>query len=98
MLYKIVPFLTCHHLPAHAPQAQRPPGVKHFIPDARARAQFWLQAAATLLLLGACWYPAALAAPAGLALAAAALWLAWNLAGALRVRLPAAGNRDTTGH
>jgi hypothetical protein len=98
MLYKIVPFLVWHHLQANAAPGQRPPGVKHIIPDTRARAQFWLQAAALALLLGACWYPTALARPAGAALAASSLWLACNLAAALRVRLSPAGNRDTTGH
>lgn len=96
MLYKIVPFLVWHHLQEQAAPGQRPPGVKHIIPDARARAQFWLQAAALAMLLGACWFPALLARPAGVALAASALWLAWNLAGALRITLAPSGSRDTT--
>lgn len=98
MLYKIVPFLVWHHLQEQAAPGQRAPGVKHIITDARARAQFWLQALALALLLGACWYPAMLARTAGVALAASSLWLAWNLASALRVTLSSAGNRDTTGH
>lgn len=85
MLYKIVPFLVWHHLQEQAMPGQRAPSVKHIIPDSRARAQFWLQAAAMLLLLGACWFPGQLARPAGAALSASALWLAWNLGGALRL-------------
>jgi hypothetical protein len=82
MLYKIVPFLVWHHLQEQAAPGQRAPGVKHLVPDARARAQFWAQAAALMLLLAACWFPASLARPAGLSLAVSAIWLAWNLAGA----------------
>ena len=107
MLYKIVPFLVWHHLQEQAPRGQRTAGVKHLIPDARARAQFWAQAAALILLLAACWFPASLARPAGLALAASAIWLAWNLAGAARAihgepvaatfpKTPRSENRDTT--
>ena len=97
MLYKIVPFLVWHHLQERAAPGQRAPGVKHIVPDARARAQFHLQAGALVLLLAACWFPAQLARPAGLALAASALWLGWNLASALRISAAPAGNRDTTG-
>jgi hypothetical protein len=86
MLYKIVPFLVWHHLQLQAAPGQRTPGVKLIIADAAGRAQFKLQAAALTLLLAACWFPAALARPAGLALAASALWLGWNLARALRIR------------
>ncbi|MES2319335.1 MAG: permease [Pseudomonadota bacterium] len=100
MLYKIVPFLVWHHLQERAAPGQRAPGVKHIIPDARAQRQFWMQAAALALLLAACWFPAALARPAGVALAASALWLAWNLVSALRIaaltRPASSGNRDTT--
>jgi hypothetical protein len=85
MLYKIVPFLVWHHLQEQAMPGQRAPSVKHIIPDSRARAQFWLQAATMGLLLAACWHPGQLARAAGLALAASALWLAWNLGGALRI-------------
>lgn len=98
MLYKIVPFLVWHHLQEQAAPGQRAPAVKHIIADTRARAQFWLQAAALALLLGACWFPALLACSAGLALALSSLALAWNLGAALRIRLPAAGTGDTTGH
>lgn len=98
MLYKIVPFLVWHHLQDRAAPGQRPPGVKQIVPDLRARAQFHMQAAALLLLLAACWFPGTLARPAGVALAASALWLGWNLAGALRFVRPSApaGSRDTT--
>jgi hypothetical protein len=85
MLYKIVPFLVWHHLQLQAAPGQRTPGVKLIIADAAGRAQCKLQAAALALLLGACWFPASLARPAGLALAASALWLGWNLVGALRI-------------
>lgn len=85
MLYKIVPFLVWHHLQEQALPGQRAPSVKHIIPDSRARAQFWLQAATMVLLLAACWFPGQLARGAGLALTASALWLAWNLGGALQL-------------
>lgn len=87
MLYKIVPFLVWHHLQAKAAPGQRAPGVKHIIPDRRARRQFWLHAAALVLLLAACWFPAQLARAAGVALLASALCLGWNLTGALRIEL-----------
>lgn len=87
MLYKILPFLVWHHLQGQAAPGQRAPGVKHIIPDRLARRQFWLHAAALMLLLAACWYPAHLARAAGLALLASSLWLGWNLSAALRVRL-----------
>lgn len=93
MLYKIVPFLVWHHLQLQAAPGQRAPGVKLILPDPAARAQFKLQAAALMLLLGACWFPATLARPAGLALAASALWLGWNLAGALRIKSAPVGSR-----
>jgi hypothetical protein len=100
MLYKIVPFLVWHHLQERAAPGVRAPGVKLIIPDARARAQFWLQAAALLLLLAACRFPASLARPAGVALGVSALGLLWNLAGGLRYAYPPyltpAGSRDTT--
>ena len=86
MLYKIVPFLVWHHLQLQAAPGQRTPGVKLIIADAAGRAQCKLQAVALALLLGACWFPAELARPAGLALAASALWLGWNLVGALRIK------------
>lgn len=87
MLYKIVPFLVWHHLQAQAAPGQRAPGIKHIIPDRRARRQFWLHAAALMLLLAACWFPAQLARTAGLALLASSLCFGWNLTGALRIRL-----------
>ncbi len=96
MLYKIVPFLVWRHLQERAAPGQRPPGVKLIIPDDRARAQFHAQAAALALLLAACWFPASLARPAGMALAVSALWLLWNLAGALRISARQAGSRGTT--
>ena len=87
MLYKIVPFLVWHHLQAKAAPGQRAPGVKHIIPDRRARRQFWLHAAALVLLLAACWFPAQLARAAGLALLASSLSLGWNLTNAARIRI-----------
>ncbi|MES2017618.1 MAG: permease [Pseudomonadota bacterium] len=89
MLYKIVPFLIWHHLQDNAAPGVRAPGVKHILPDAKARAQFWVQAGALLLLLAACWHPASLARPAGLALAVSAMWLGWNLTRAISRPWPA---------
>lgn len=80
MLCKIVPFLAWFHL-----QGQRGlfavslPGMKDFLPDAAARAQFRLHLAALVCLLLTPFLPL-LAVPGGLLLAAAALWLGWILA------------------
>lgn len=84
MLYKIVPFLLWHHRQSRAQPGQRVLQVKHIIPDAVARRQFRLHAAAVVLLLGACWFPQWLARAAGVAVALSALSLAWNLVRACR--------------
>lgn len=85
MLYKIVPFLVWHHLAATAAPGQRPPSVKHIIPDRHAQRQFWLHGAALLLLLAACWLPEWLARPAGAAMCASSSLLMINLLRALRL-------------
>lgn len=84
MLYKIVPFLLWHHRQSRAQPGQRVLQVKHIIPDAVARRQFRLHAAALVLLLAACWFPGWLARAAGAAVALSALSLAWNLVSACR--------------
>lgn len=84
MLYKIVPFLLWQHRQSHPTPGQRVLPVKFIIPDAVARRQFYLHAAAVLLLVAACWFPESLARAAGVALAVSALSLGWNLVKARR--------------
>ena len=84
MFYKIVPFLAWLHL-QNCGQAKVPaPAMNKILPDADANRQ-WLAYAGSLgLLLAAALFPRWLAAPAGLAFAAANGWLGWNLWSALR--------------
>lgn len=84
MLYKIVPFLVWRELQERAAEGQRAPAIKTLITDEVAQRQFWLHAAALLLLLAACWWPAHLARPAAGAMGLSAGVLLWNLATALR--------------
>lgn len=80
MLYKIVPFLLWYHL-QHDPRARKGevPSLRDIIDERQARRQFWWHAAALAALLGAAFWPAWLARPAGLLLAIASLRLALDL-------------------
>lgn len=80
MLYKIVPFLLWYHL-QHDPRSQKGavPPIRHILPDALARRQFWWHAAALAALLGAVYWPQWLARPAAALLAVASLLLALDL-------------------
>jgi len=84
MFYKIVPFLAWLHL-QNCGQAKVPaPAMNKILPDVDAHRQ-WLAYAGSLgLLLAAALFPRWLAAPAGLAFAAANGWLGWNLWSAFR--------------
>ena len=85
MLYKIVPFLAWFHLQAQLGiMASGLPSMKDYLPDAAARGQFRLHAAALACLLAAPWLPV-LAIPGGLLLAASSAWLGWNLVSAVRL-------------
>lgn len=93
MLYKIVPFLAWYHArqAVTAPEdgASAPlPAIHQIIPDAHARIQFLLHAAALLLLLAACAWPAPLARPAGALLCVSCLALWVNLVRGLRNSRP----------
>ncbi len=85
MLYKIVPFLVWYHLQQALEKGRRAPAVKDILPDALAQRQFVAHAVALLLLLGATLWPALLARPAALALAASSAWLGINLLRAARL-------------
>lgn len=86
MLYKIIPFLLWYHLQKDLTVALRVvPKVKQIIPDSVAARQFWPHLAALLLLAAASLRPVPFAHAAGLALAVSAVWLAWNIAQALRL-------------
>lgn len=92
MLYKIVPFLAWFHLQAQLQaRAGSIPTMKEMISASAMRGQFRLHVAAGLLLMGALAWPS-LSWPAGVALAGSALWLAANLASAVR-RFRAFGGR-----
>ncbi len=92
MLYKIVPFLAWFHLQAQLQaRAGSIPTMKEMISQRAMRGQFRLHVAACLLLAGALAWPP-LAVPGGVAMAASALWLAANLASAVR-RFRAFGGR-----
>ncbi|TAM85422.1 MAG: hypothetical protein EPN41_12075 [Candidimonas sp.] len=96
MLYKILPFL----LWKHAQDALATPGrdlalaratlrtmpkIDAYLPEARANGQFIAHALAVLTWLGACVAPARLIYAAGLLFLISSLWLAVNLARALRL-------------
>lgn len=84
MLYKIVPFLAWLHL-QNCGQAKVPaPTMNKILGDRAMQRQLWAHGAALGLLLAAVLWPEWLARPAGLALAIAGGWLAWNLFGATR--------------
>ncbi|MTV41297.1 permease [Duganella radicis] len=79
MLYKIVPFLTWHHLQqARERGAPKPPAVSQFIPQHRAVWQYVLHLLGLLLLLGACYQPR-LSHIAGTVMCIACLALSANL-------------------
>jgi hypothetical protein len=86
MLYKIVPFLTWYHL-QHASDGRKAgvPGIQKIIPAAHAQGQFCLHCAALLLLVAACFAPAALARPAAAALCVSCVVLWVNLWRATRL-------------
>jgi len=84
MFYKIVPFLAWMHLQSCGQAKVPAPAMNKILPDADANRQ-WLAYAGSLgLLLAAALFPRWLAAPAGLAFAAANGWLGWNLWSAFR--------------
>nr|MBL8410610.1 hypothetical protein [Dechloromonas sp.] len=84
MLYKIVPFLAWLHL-QNCGEAKVPaPPMNKILGDQDMQRQLRAHAAALGLLLGAIFWPEGLARPAGLALAFAGAWLAWNLFAATR--------------
>jgi hypothetical protein len=83
-LYKIVPFLAWFHLQARLGFKPGQPGMRDFLPEARACGQYCLHLAALLCLLAAPFLPW-LAVPGGLLLAASAAWLGWNLLRVARV-------------
>ncbi len=87
MLYKIVPFLLWHNAQRRAEIALPfMPKVKDFIAERDGLRQFMAHLCAVVLLLAACFMPSLLA-PAAIALAISALWLAWNIARALGLYL-----------
>jgi hypothetical protein len=94
MLYKIVPFLAWMHLQRRMQPGQPAPNMNRLLPDSVAQRQMRAWLAALALLIAAAWWPEGLARPAGVMLALAGGWLAWNLLGAAwRYRLQAAENR-----
>ncbi len=84
MLYKIVPFLAWFHLQSRFLRQVPIPNMKMLIPDANALKQMrvWLVALGTLVL--AALFPRVFTYPAAALLAVAAVWLEWNLIGAVR--------------
>lgn len=87
MLYKIVPFLLWYHLQQRGVPKPRMVGAQQWIPDRTAKVQFWLHAAAVLLLAAAAGAPDQFAQAAGLALCASSGKLGADLCGAaLRYR------------
>ncbi len=86
MLYKIIPFLLWYHLHKDLDIALRAvPKARDIIPDHVASRQFWPHLLALLLLVAASLRPMPFTHAAGLALAASAAWLIWNMAQALRL-------------
>ncbi|MBY0556798.1 MAG: permease [Burkholderiaceae bacterium] len=85
MLYKIVPFLTWYHLQETRTRGQSVPTLHQIIPAQNGRWQFGLHATGVLLLLAACYAPAALSVPAGAVMALASSTMLWNLLTALRL-------------
>jgi len=84
MLYKIVPFLAWLHLQNQG-QAKIPaPNMNRILADTDMQKQRWVYALALVLLLGAVFYPAWLARPAGLLFALANGGLCFNLFSAVR--------------
>jgi len=84
MLYKIVPFLAWLHL-QNCGEAKVPaPPMNKILGDQDMQHQLRAYGAALGLLLAAVLWPDWLARPAGLALAVAGGWLAWNLFAATR--------------
>ena len=81
MLYKIMPFLNWLHLQRVAPPA---PNMKHMLGEAAMTRQFRLHLLSLLVALAAVFLPV-LVRPAGLLLAASALYLEWNLLGVARI-------------
>ncbi|MDO9227796.1 MAG: hypothetical protein Q8M09_03615 [Pseudomonadota bacterium] len=78
MLYKILPFLAWFHLQARRGFKLGQPSMRDYLPEARARGHFRLHLVALACLLAAPFLNW-LALPAGLLLAASAVWLGWNL-------------------
>lgn len=79
MLYKIVTFLAWMHLQNLGQMRVAAPNMNRLLADLDMQRQMQVHAAALLLLLGAVFFPAWLARPAGLALALASGWLWRNL-------------------
>ena len=84
MMCKIVPFLAWLQLQDFGRQRVAAPPMNKLLPEGAAEYQRRAYVLALALLVPAPMLPELLARPAGLALAVAGLWLAWNLAGAGR--------------
>jgi hypothetical protein len=79
MLYKIVTFLAWMHLQHQGQMRVAAPNMNRLLADLDMQRQMQVHALALVLLLGAVFFPAWLARPAGLALALASGWLWRNL-------------------
>lgn len=84
MLYKIVPFLAWFHLQSRHLRQVPIPNMKTLMPDNRALAQMRVWLCAVITLAAAMVLPRVFTYPAALLLAAAAIWLEWNLLATLR--------------
>jgi hypothetical protein len=86
MLYKIVPFLVWYHLQNQLKSGcGKAPNVKKILPDNLTKQQFQLHLFALSAAVGAALWPAGFAYLAGMAFAASAGWLWWNLVTATRI-------------
>ncbi|MET0101154.1 MAG: hypothetical protein ABW078_05420 [Sedimenticola sp.] len=89
MLYKIVPFLSWFHLQnrqmALMNMSVTVPHMKAFVPDKRAKRQFYLHLAALALMVGAVFFPGWLSQLGGALFALSNLVLLSNLALAVRL-------------
>jgi len=84
MLYKIVPFLLWLHLRARSIRGALP-NMKEILPDRRTMPQFWIHAAAVVLLAATALAPRWFLYPAAGITALSFAWLGWNLLSAYRV-------------
>lgn len=85
MLYTILPFLLWYNAQRHAPIVIRAlPKVRHYLPDAQARPQFYCHLLSVFCLTGAVFWPVALLPIAALTMILSVLWLYKNMLAALR--------------